>query len=226
MMEIVIYGLILGFGAAAMPGPINVEVLRRAVSRGPVFGALFGMGAVTADVFYVTGTSYRVTQFFDALPEWGKALMTLAGAALLTFLGIRALRYKVPPEMALAEAVADVDEPENYLSRHAPRLARNYVLGLSLTLFSPSTFAYWLFISLGLVQHYGNVKNVVLPLAVGVGIACTTWVVFSTTLVGYFHKRISPRMYVVVERVAGVALLFFAAAALFKAVERLLQHYG
>ncbi len=228
MLQVFLYGIIVGIGAAAFPGPINIEVLRRAVSRGPIFGALFGLGAVTADVFYVTGSSWGAGQFFLELPEWGKAVMALAGAALLGFLGIRALRYKAPSADSTLSAIP-LDEgmsaPGTFVYNHAPRLLRSYGLGFTLTLFSPSTIAYWLFISLASAHHFQDTPNVVAPLSLGVALACTTWVIIATTMVGHFHKHISPRMYVLVERIAGGALLFFAAASVVTAINRLLIHY-
>src|SRR4051794_40882688 len=50
-------GLLLGLGAAAPIGPVNVEIARRTLRFGRRAGFLLGCGAVTVDVAYAVVTS-------------------------------------------------------------------------------------------------------------------------------------------------------------------------
>jgi threonine/homoserine/homoserine lactone efflux protein len=220
MLNVFLYGFVVGLGAAAFPGPINLEVVRRAISRGPIFGAMFGFGAVTADLIYVAAASFGAAAFFNALPAWGKAGMALVAAALLVFVGLRALRAKPISQEGGEDAPMLVRADTG---ARALRLVRSYVTGLSLTLWSPSTVMYWILISVGAAQHFAVASAAVtLPLAAGVGTACSLWVVSVTLVVGSFHRRISPRAVLWVERVAGIALLAFAALSVWEAVRLLL----
>src|SRR5688572_28080260 len=45
-------GILLGLGAAAPIGPVNVEIARRSLRHGFRGGFLLGLGAVTVDVAY------------------------------------------------------------------------------------------------------------------------------------------------------------------------------
>lgn len=219
MLNVFLYGFVVGLGAAAFPGPINLEVVRRAISRGPIFGAIFGFGAVTADVIYVTGASLGAAAFFNALPAWGKAAMALVAAALLVYVGLRALRAKPMGQDAGEDSPALVKADSG---ARVLRLVRSYLAGLSLTISSPSTLMYWVLISVGAAQHFAAASpSVSLPLAAGVGAACSLWVVSVTLVVGSFHRRISPRAVLWVERIAGIALLCFAALSVAEAARLL-----
>ena len=52
-MHLFILGLILGWGAAIPIGPINLEIIRRHLSFGMIFGIAYGLGACIADLCYL-----------------------------------------------------------------------------------------------------------------------------------------------------------------------------
>ncbi len=217
--QVFIFGFLVGLGAAAFPGPINLEVVRRAISRGAIYGMAFGLGAVSADAVYVTATSLGAVAFFRALPTWGRACMMLVGAALLVYIGNKAFRAK-PTEYG--DDSPHFVEPET--SVKAYRLARSYVLGLSLTLSSPTTIFYWVVISLKAAQFAPeNAERVTIPLLTGVVSACSLWVIIASTIAGRFHRKIGPRAYLFVERIAGVALLVFASISIYEAIRLLVR---
>ncbi|MGA2501211.1 MAG: LysE family transporter [Tepidisphaeraceae bacterium] len=53
-------GIILGLGAAAPIGPVNVEIARRTLRGGFPAGFFLGLGAVTVDVSYAILVSLSI----------------------------------------------------------------------------------------------------------------------------------------------------------------------
>jgi threonine/homoserine/homoserine lactone efflux protein len=226
MLQIFTLGLALGLYAAAMPGPINLEVIRRSISRGPRIGLMFGLGASLADVTFVLLSSLGALALINSMPMWGKAIMWLTGATILFWLGIRGLRAKVP-----ATAGGEPTNPTFEVIAPAKvtpvDMIHSFLIGLALTLSSPPTIMFWIFNSLMVASthltggHEQN-KNVPYLLAAGVGVACTSWVCGAVFVTGRFHRNLRPRTYVWVERITGGALCGFATYAVFEAIKILL----
>ena len=231
MLQIFTVGLALGFYAAAMPGPINLEVIRRSISRGPRLGLTFGLGACLADVTFVLLSSLGALALVNSLPLWGKGIMWLTGALILFWLGVKGLRAKVPASPSAHTGttgknpvVADWGPPAKV---SIGDMIGSFLLGLALTLSSPPTIMFWVFNSLmvastHLTGHPAENVHVPYMLAAGVGVACTLWVTGAVLVTGRFHRNLQPRTYIWVERVAGSALCGFACYALFQAVKILL----
>jgi threonine/homoserine/homoserine lactone efflux protein len=221
LVQLIFYGATVGLGAAIAPGPINLEIVRRAITRGPRFGFAFGMGAVTADLTYLSLAVLGAAAVITAMPVWGKVTLSFLGTALLFYIGIRVLRLR-PQDVSLGpdESEQDIISPDTVRRRSS--LLRNYLLGLALTLSSPTTFLYWLGISVFAAQHFSSSHAIALPLTLGVGGACTCWVTCVVLLAGRFHRRISPRTVLVVERVIGASLIAFALLSAMNGVRMLL----
>lgn len=227
MWQIFIIGLVMGITAAAVPGPINLEVVRRALSRGPRVGMAFGMGAVTADVLFVIASSVGALALFTALPKGGQAILWLVGSILLLLVGMSALRARMPIERRPmpddTQEISSVEFPGPVYN--VRRVIRNYFLGLALTLTSPPTIMYWVITGLGIAKFTAEAEDpekVPLTLAAGVGISCALWVAGVVTIAGSFHRKIQPQTYVLVERIGGAALCSFAVYSLYKAMRILL----
>ena len=88
--------MFMGFTLAAPMGPVNAEMIKRALSStsGWKLGAITGIGAMTGDfviamtVLYVGGV--RLSEFLDV--DLIKLLLFLVNALILGFIGISALR--------------------------------------------------------------------------------------------------------------------------------------
>src|SRR5258708_21256991 len=107
-------GCLLGIGAAAPIGPVNVEIARRTLRSGFRAGFALGCGAVTVDVAYavcvsLAGPGLQSIQSHKV----ASAALGFAGGALLAYLGISCLRH------AAREESIDVASP--------PSSARNYL---------------------------------------------------------------------------------------------------
>lgn len=244
MQEILLFGVVVGLGAAAFPGPINLEVVRRSVSQGPRLGASFGYGAASADVLWAMGTALGATALIGSLPVWGQAGVYLVGAILLLYLGLIALRVKTEQRTlddVDSTAAANVPISARSGPKHESELRlqadashpspstvfgmiKSYVFGFFITLTSPSTIAYWVWVSAAAARHAREEQSVALPLGAGVGAACVVWVTIASTAAGCYHKKISARTYLLVERVAGIALCVLAVNTARVAIH-LLMHW-
>ncbi len=219
MWHLFIYGFVVGFGAAVFPGPINLEVVRRAISRGPNVAIAFGMGAVTADVSYVFAISAGAAAVLEALPNWAQACLYVLGGVLLFIIGVKALRAKCAPIQEENEESVGEDVCPEYTGQRIAPLVRSYLLGLALTLGSPPTILYWLLISVQAAQHFGNGMLFSTVLAGGVFVACSGWVLTASLAIGSFHKHLNPRFILLVERVIGVLLILLSIYSVGKAFE-------
>lgn len=211
----------MGFFAALFPGPINLEVVRRAVGRGPQVGAAFGMGAVLADVVLATAAFHGAAALFSSLPNWGKGVLGIGSSAIIMMIGISALQAKIkPPPPVAADPDAAPQDPSM-----VRRLTRNFFLGLAITLTSPSTITFWIFGSVYTAKFLEDEANFNVALFAGAGVAasCSAWVLGAVTVAGRYHKRLEPKTYLALERVVGVALLAIAALSLIKAIQVLVR---
>jgi len=216
--HIFLYGFAFGFGAAVFPGPINLEVIRRAISRGPKAAIAFGMGAVSADVFYVMAISAGAAAVISALPDWAQSSLYAFGSLLLFIIGVRALRAK-PNTMVPADEEEPGEDVSPEFAQRSSSLFRGYLLGLVLTLTSPPTIFYWLLTSVTAAQHFGNGWFFSSMLAIGVFTACTSWVFVISLIIGQFHRHLNTKYILVIERTVGAILIVLALYSAAKAVK-------
>ncbi len=209
----------MGLFAAVFPGPINLEVVRRAVGRGPQVGGAFGLGAVAADVILVTAATLGATALFSSLPDWGKGALGLFSSVIIMLIGLSALQAKIkpPPPVSPEEEALMASAPDTPGLR---RLVKHFFFGLAITLTSPSTITFWLFASAFAAKFVGDEPDLKIALMTGGGVAASTatWVLGAVTIAGRYHKRLNPKHYLRLERVVGVGLLSIAAVSAFKAL--------
>src|SRR6478609_1911442 len=101
MLRQLVKGMLLGVGAAAPIGPVNVEIARRTLKAGFRAGFALGCGAVTVDVTYAILSSLGVAQlvhhpiFYRSIQILGASLLTILG--VMSWIGaVRAARSTVP----------------------------------------------------------------------------------------------------------------------------------
>jgi threonine/homoserine/homoserine lactone efflux protein len=173
------------------------------------------MGAVSADLLYVSAMSLGAAAIVAALPGWGRGVMFVIGGIILFMLGLTALFAKsVGIDNESTSSSPKIRQKLETTSQNES-MVRGYFLGFVLTLTSPSTLAYWAFISVSTARHAAEAGGpITVPLAAGVATACTLWVATASTIAGLFHRRLSPATYVIVERAAGAALCAFASVSI------------
>src|SRR5580765_6294021 len=83
-------GCLLGIGAAAPIGPVNVEIARRTLRDGFRAGFALGCGAVTVDVTYALLTSLGISKLAGHPSIYWP--IQIIGAMLLAYLGMISAR--------------------------------------------------------------------------------------------------------------------------------------
>lgn len=218
MWQLYLWGLVVGLGAAAAPGPVNVEIVRRALSYGPRIGAAFALGAVSADLIFLIAISRGAEALATTLPIQGKIAMYLAGAVVLMIIGVKVLRAK-PDQEIVAETKLEAKVRRVESSQSA---IRSYLIGLALAVSSPTTIVYWSGVCITAARRVEEGTPITKPLATGVATGCLLYIGVVVYLAARFHRRIHPRTYLVVERALGAALILFSVLSAYQAARLML----
>ena len=194
-------GIILGLGAAAPIGPVNVEIARRTLRGGFPAGFFLGLGAVTVDVSYAILVSLSIRPVLDR--PWLVAILTCAGSAFLGYLAWLCFR----------DFARDV-EPD--LAAQTTSIHRGYVTGLLMTSLNPMTLVFWF---VGVPGQAANLRDPTheLPLlSAGVFLGAISWVLFFAGLISFIGGIAKHRAMRLANLAGGVMLASFAVYAIWQ----------
>jgi threonine/homoserine/homoserine lactone efflux protein len=196
-------GLVIGFSIAAPVGPIGVLCIRRTLAHGRLAGFVSGLGAATADGLYGCVAGFGLTAVSGVLVSQQGWLRVVGGAFLLG-LGARIFRARPARDGAAAAA---------------PGLLAAYASTLGLTLTNPATILSFaaIFAGLGLGSAVAGYRDAA-ALVVGVFLGSALWWLVLSGVTGALRERLPPVALAWVNRVAGVIVAGFGAAALLSAV--------
>src|SRR5438067_1325476 len=177
MIDQLLKGLLLGIGAAAPIGPVNVEIIRRTLKHGFRAGFALGCGAVTVDVTYALLTSVGVSHLSEHAGFY--RLIQIIGAILLTYLGLMSWIDAI--RAARTSASAEFDE--------LPRatLRGGYLAGLVMTFFNPMTLLFW-FTAVPAASGSAQSRTDLPIICIGVFVATLTWVIFFTSTLKWLRR--------------------------------------
>jgi threonine/homoserine/homoserine lactone efflux protein len=195
-------GLLLGWSVAWPPGPINAEMIRRALARGfwPAYSV--GLGACSGDFLWALGVALGAGALAD-VPGVRPALAAISLTLLLylawSFLSgavrsWRRLRSGHPPE----ESGGRLETSRG-----------GYLLGLSMALSSPWNIAFWLAVigrQAGATLAFGNS----LLLAGAVVTAAAAWGLILCSAVRAGARFATPAWEIGTRAATGLLMLFFA----------------
>ncbi|HVM60131.1 MAG TPA: LysE family transporter, partial [Verrucomicrobiae bacterium] len=197
-------GVLLGLGAAAPIGPVNVEIARRSLRGGFRAGFLLGCGAVTVDVTYAILTSLGLRPLL-AHPGVMAAL-GIAGAAVLAYLGAMCF-VGAARQWRVAAGTSDSEKPSH----------RHYVTGLAMTSLNPMTLAFWCIVVPGMVGQWSANPVRDLPwVCAGVFFGAISWVVFFAGTMTWVGRRGKRATWLIADLAGGTMLLGFATYALWR----------
>jgi threonine/homoserine/homoserine lactone efflux protein len=201
-------GLLLGWSVAWPPGPINAEMIRRALARGfwPAYSV--GLGACSGDFLWALGVALGAGALAD-VPGVRPALAGIS-LTLLLYLAWTFLSGAVKSWRRLRAG-----QPQEATGRRFETSRGGYLLGLSMALSSPWNIAFWLAVigrQAGATLAFGNS----LLLACAVVTAAAAWGLCLCSAVRAGARFATPTWEIGTCAATGILMLFFAVQLLLR----------
>ncbi|MCC8373456.1 MULTISPECIES: LysE family translocator [Photorhabdus] len=180
---------ILGLGAAAPVGPINIEIMRRHLNISCLHAVIFGLGACFADIIYLLLLGFGILQLFSNtifMPIFG-----FLGALMVIWFGITSFINKKNEEN-----INIISKPYH----------RQFFDGVLLTLLNPYNVIFWLSVS----AQLNNITSGKYSLAIGAAgtiIGVIVWVAFINTVIFFSRKMFSHRVIKFINYTSGIILI-------------------
>lgn len=209
MIGLLASGILLGLSVAAPIGPVNVAVIRRGLAAGFVPAWMLGLGAATADTFYVILVFLGVAPLLAESLVFRIALWTFGGAFLI-YLGVTSAR----PHQVLSDPGVGARQAEMH----------PYIAGLGMTLLNPMTIVSWLAIGGAFFSTIALLERGVIGATFVAGIFVGSAMWFSgIALVLHFARRwVNDRILWIVSLIASAILVLFGLGFIFQAIKTLL----
>lgn len=206
MLHQIIFGLLLGWGAAIPIGPMNLEIIRRNLQLGTVYGLALGAGICIADLTYITLLS------IGALSVLSHPLMLkiigILGGLILGWFGFSAIRMQ--SQKFAEKTVASENNKKAPLWRHV-------LEGYLLTLINPSTVLFWSSVSAQIALNARLQEHNALFTAAGVVLGTFSWACGLNTVLHFTRHKLSNQHMHYLNIAGGCILLMFAAMSLIRA---------
>lgn len=192
-------GVAIGLMVAAPVGPVNVLCARRALEHGWRAGMASGLGAAAADTLFAAAAALALAQA-TGLVAAHRTVLVLAGGLFLLAYGWRTLRATPPAPGA---------------GRDAAGLAADFASAFALTLANPITVFSFAgsFVALAIPMDPRIDASDAL-LVGGVFLGSTCWWTLLVAAASRLRQRFTRSGLAIANRVAGIVIVAFGAAAL------------
>ncbi|MBP7075340.1 MAG: LysE family transporter [Rhabdochlamydiaceae bacterium] len=197
--EFFLKGLLLGFSIAAPVGPIGVLCIRKTLQFGRWSGFVSGVGAAVADATYAAIAAFGLTFVSNFLLS-GQFWLRLIGGGFLLYLGWKTFIAKPGAQ-----------------SKEMPHtsLFYDFISTFCLTITSPMTIITFLALFAGfgftaIQEDYTQATHLVL----GVFLGSAAWWLILSEGVTLFRKKVSQKVMIWINRIAGLIIAGFGVAAL------------
>lgn len=203
MWHDILYGMLLGYGAAVPIGPMNLEMVRRNLLYGSKIGISFGLGACCVDTTFIILLGVGVLTFFTNA-EFLK-IVGILGAIILLWFAYQA--WKAPVQELNLQAYQHTNKP---WWRH---LVESYIL----TMLNPFTIIFWSSVSTQAALVVAKSPHSFWIIAPSVLIATISWVLGLNFALYITRERISAKTMKFLNHLGAILLIGFAAYGLIHA---------
>ena len=201
--------ILLGLTLAAIPGPINVEIVRNGVNRNRHQTLLFSSGVMASELTKATVVylglyqflTYRITQ--TILWSWGCLFLTYFGIVTLKNSGLPAVNDN------LSEKNNGNSFAEGFLLAFSNPLAIIFWVGIYGSMIASNLSA--------VEKISGAISG--LSIIFGIGV----WLIGFTLLVIFSRRFITHKVMTVISLLCGIALLAFAAKFGYQAITSIMN---
>ncbi len=203
-ITVVFEGFLLGWAVAWPPGPINLEMFRRGISRGVFAAWIVGLGACTGDFFWALLMNTGATVL--AQNPKVKLGFGLLSSALLLFIAYTLFKHWLAHRRENPQAENEALSPTSKNDRNG------YLTGLGLSFTSPWNIAFWFAVA---GQSVGmNSWHSTLVLASSVMLGALTWIAIMATSAGLGGRFLSRSLQKHAELVTAILMVAFSLQSL------------
>lgn len=223
-----------GWLVAAPIGPVNLEIIRRALGQRVLAGFLVGCGATCVDATYLILFSAGFGQIMR-IPAISTVTF-LIGGGFLCWIGAGALKdarawwAQAAKETTSDETLMELSSPASKAQGQpdvpAPRSRRHslwgcYLTGLGMTASNPMTLAFWSALSLQFAVLPPS-HRIAASLAVWAG--AFSWICLLMILLAFVRRWVGARLFSWVCLIGGAVVLYYGLLFLWRGagVERFL----
>lgn len=194
-MQEFLSGILFGLGVSVPIGPVNILIMSYALKS--YKNALFlGLGAMSADAFYLTLLSFGVLKFLHS-PLIFK-ILAVFGAIFLLYMAYGIFKS--------AKNSIKTMQTENF------SLAKIFVKGFLINLCNPYVIAFWLSSATLVASIGGNFSLTLLGLIFGI----LLWIGGFPLVIFKSRTLISEKMARALSYISALILLFFAVMLIFR----------
>lgn len=202
---------ILGLSVAAPIGPVNLEIIRRALRDGIPSGAALGLGATLIDLCYFLAVAFGVAVVLGH-PVF-VALNLSLGGALLMWLGVGAMRegwrlVRGGRREGLADPSATPPPPAEPVPLSRVVLG-SLAVGLVMTAVNPMTIVFWATMPAGLFRGVEPTMAQILAAGLAVWVGTLTWIGALMLTLGLARRAVGPRLLGAVSVLGGAVVVLY-----------------
>lgn len=200
-MDLLIFGILLGLGAAIPIGPVNLEMIRRNLHYGSSFGVALGLGASAADITYLI-------------------LLCLGAFSLLEYpLVLRVIGFLGSLILGWFALLAFRSGTSQAKKHKVPRAVwKHFIEGYGITLINPYTILFWASVTSQISLAASLHENILILAGLGVIIGTVSWVFFLNLIIHITRHRLNTTAIKWLNYIGGIILLGFAIAGLIRVI--------
>jgi threonine/homoserine/homoserine lactone efflux protein len=207
LTPLLLEGFVLGWSVAWAPGPINAELIRRAIGRGFFAAYVVALGASSGDAVWAVLTAAGAGIFLTA----PVARLVLGVVSTVLLLALAYVFLKGAWHGFRTRHAAAAPAPGRFDAGHA-----GYALGLGMALTSPWNLAFWLAV-MGRPElaRRGLTESLVVACAVVLG--ALTWCLLLCGAVSVLRLKGETALWEIVAKGAtGILMLVFAVRGILR----------
>lgn len=198
-LNFILKGVVLGFSIAAPVGPIGILCIRRTLQFGRFSGLFSGLGAAAADTVFGIIAAFGMTFISNFLLN-SQPYLHLIGGVFLIYLGLKTFFHKPIEKLQAVQHKS---------------LIGDFISTFFLTITNPMTILSYvaIFAGLGLSNQSTSYPNAI-GLVGGVFLGSALWWLLLSEGVTLFRKKVSQKVMLWINRMAGIIITGFGIAAL------------
>lgn len=204
-------GLLLGIILNISIGPVIFAILKQSLTNGKRAGYLFVAGVSASDISLLLICNL-FTQLFTLVLEH-KSTIALVGAGFLLLMGLYTLFFK---KISIDK---DAEAGEKQISKRG--LVGIFVAGFLMNTLNPNVFLFWFAWTAAIGTSAAEVSNPLYYKLLVFG-TCLLFVLLSdlakVALAGRLRPRLTDKILLWVNRIAGIIILIFSAALFYSAI--------